>query len=434
MAVELQWREEQFLELLGKVLGESQHVQNNPSQGLCPKEELVARHVLDVLRPLSTDEGGPLKIEIKEYVSGRPNIVVTYPGTGDKTVALVGMHMDVVPADPKEWDFNPFELTRDGDEIRGRGTTDCLGHVALVTRFMAQLAESAPTLKRSVIAVFISDEECGDGKTGLEPVVADGCLAKAKAGPMYWVDVAETQPCIGTGGVTTWELTAEGRTEGIAQHSAFANDAVNSMELAMDAMQLVQEEFYRLYPPQDVESDYGFTCPSTMKPTQWVYPARASASTIPHTCTIRGDIRMSPFYDLDGCQGKLVGFTEGIDVGSLGSRGPVSKYVLADGTRGKVTLTFLERGMRGYYANKDGEAVDVLLKAVKDVLGTAKPYSVTGSLPCIADLKAEGFDVCCTGFGSMSYYHANNERASLTAFKNGFSVLQNTVNHANSRD
>jgi acetylornithine deacetylase/succinyl-diaminopimelate desuccinylase-like protein len=36
-------------------------------------------------------------------------------------------HMDVVPADPESWTVNPFQLTRDGDKLYGRGTTDCLG-------------------------------------------------------------------------------------------------------------------------------------------------------------------------------------------------------------------------------------------------------------------------------------------------------------------
>jgi len=64
---------------------------------------------------------------------------------------LSGSHMDVVPANPEEWtkgtfpDFvrristltcpnvDPFKLTIEGDKLYGRGTTDCLGHVALLT-------------------------------------------------------------------------------------------------------------------------------------------------------------------------------------------------------------------------------------------------------------------------------------------------------------
>ena len=52
--------------------------------------------------------------------------------------------------------FNPFKLTIDGDKLNGRGTTDCLGNVALITDLFLQLAESKPSLNYGVIAVFIA--------------------------------------------------------------------------------------------------------------------------------------------------------------------------------------------------------------------------------------------------------------------------------------
>ena len=38
--------------------------------------------------------------------------------------------MDVVPANPENWQRDPFKLTVEGDQLFGRGTTDCLGHVS----------------------------------------------------------------------------------------------------------------------------------------------------------------------------------------------------------------------------------------------------------------------------------------------------------------
>ena len=43
-----------------------------------------------------------------------------------------------------------------GDKLYGRGTTDCLGHVALITDLFVQLAETKPKLKHSIVAVFIA--------------------------------------------------------------------------------------------------------------------------------------------------------------------------------------------------------------------------------------------------------------------------------------
>ncbi len=40
----------------------------------------------------------------------------------------------VVPVgDPKKWTRDPTQLTVEGNKLYGRGVTDCLGHVALLT-------------------------------------------------------------------------------------------------------------------------------------------------------------------------------------------------------------------------------------------------------------------------------------------------------------
>ena len=43
-----------------------------------------------------------------------------------------------------------------GDKMYGCGTSDCLGHVALISDLFIQLAETKPKLKQSIVAVFIA--------------------------------------------------------------------------------------------------------------------------------------------------------------------------------------------------------------------------------------------------------------------------------------
>lgn len=49
-----------------------------------------------------------------------------------------------------------------------------------------------------------------------------------------------------------------------------------------------------------------------------------------------------------------------------------------------------------------------LCEAFTAVTGDCKPYSITGSLPCIRDLQEAGFDVQTLGFGKLAAYHSNN--------------------------
>lgn len=82
-------------------------------------------------------------------------------------------------------EFDPFSLSIDGDKLRGRGTTDCLGHVALVTELFRQLAQTKMPLKTSVVAVFIANEESSAvAGVGVDALVKDGLLDNLKPGPL----------------------------------------------------------------------------------------------------------------------------------------------------------------------------------------------------------------------------------------------------------
>ena len=104
--------EERYLALLGKLVGESEHLQNNPPD-LVPTEDRgkvvlvagaaapcrvprrrqtnqtnkppptsnkpkAARHVLELLEPLSTEHGGPIELQHVSFVEGRGNIKVGF--------------------------------------------------------------------------------------------------------------------------------------------------------------------------------------------------------------------------------------------------------------------------------------------------------------------------------------------------------------------
>ncbi|GLT91209.1 hypothetical protein SLE2022_091090 [Rubroshorea leprosula] len=415
-----------FVSLLTKLMGESKFVQNNPPE-LIPEEDKVVNHLLDVLLPYSTTTGGgPLIVNHVTYFPGRGNLIVEYPGTeSDKILSFVGMHMDVVTANPNDWDFDPFSLSIDGDKLRGRGTTDCLGHVALVTELMRKLGETKPKLKSTVVAVFIANEEnSAITAVGVDALVKDRLLDKLKNGPLFWIDTADKQPCIGTGGMIPWKLHVKGKLF----HSGLPHKAINPLELGMEALKVIQLRFYKDFPPHPKEQVYSFATPSTMKPTQWSYPG-GGINQIPAECTISGDVRLTPFYDVKDVMQKLQQYVNDINenIEKLDTRGPVSKYVLPDeNIRGSLTITFDET-MSGVACNLDSRGFHVLCEATKEVVGNVKPYSITGGLPLIRELKDEGFDVQTTGYGLMATYHAENEYCLLSDMCQGYDVFVSVI-------
>ncbi|XP_022852934.1 acetylornithine deacetylase isoform X2 [Olea europaea var. sylvestris] len=415
-----------FINLLSKLIGESKYVQNNPPE-LIPEEDRIVRHVLDALLPYSTiTGGGPLIINHVTYKPNRGNLIVEYPGSQPgKILSFVGMHMDVVTANPSDWDFDPFTMSMDGDKLRGRGTTDCLGHVALVAELMRKLGETKPQLKSTVVAVFIACEENSSiPGVGIDALVKDGLLDKLKHGPLFWIDTADKQPCIGTGGMIPWKLHVSGKLF----HSGLPHKAINPLELAMEALKEIQLRFYRDFPPHLEEKVYGFATPSTMKPTQWSYPG-GGINQIPAECTVSGDIRLTPFYSVTDVETKLQNYVDDMNanIENLDTRGPVSKYVLPDeNLRGRITISFGE-ALSGVACNLDSCGFHVLCKATEEVVGHVKPYSITGSLPLIRELQDEGFDVQTSGYGLMATYHAKNEYCLLSDMCQGYGVFASII-------
>nr|GMD78257.1 acetylornithine deacetylase [Ipomoea batatas] len=417
---------ERFVALLGKLIGESKYVQNNPPE-LIPEEDRVVKHVLDSLLPFSTTTGGgPLVINHATYKPNRGNLIVEYPGTQPgKVLSFVGMHMDVVTANPADWDFDPFSMSIDGDKLRGRGTTDCLGHVALVAELMRQLGETKPQLKSTVVAVFIASEENSSiPGVGVDALVKDGLLDKLKHGPLFWIDTADKQPCVGTGGMIPWKLKVTGKLF----HSGLAHKAINPLELAMEALKEIQLRFYKDFPPHPKEQIYGFATPSTMKPTQWSYPG-GGINQIPAECTVSGDVRLTPFYSVSDVMKKLQEYVDDLNanIDKLDTRGPVSKYALPDeNLRGRLSISF-DEASSGVACNLESRGFQVLCKATEEIVGHVKPYSITGTLPLIRDLQDEGFDVQTSGYGLMATYHAKNEYCLLTDMCQGYGVFASII-------
>jgi len=388
----------------------------------------AGRHVLEALKPYSTANGGPLTIRKVAYVEGRGNILVSYPGTDAvECTSFVGMHLDVVPANPDTWTFPAFELTREGDKLRGRGVTDCLGHVALVTRLLVALAKAKPVLRRTVHAVFIANEENSSTLgVGIDALVANGELDALKAGPVLWVDTADSTPCIGTGGIAAWSLTASGKLF----HSGIPQNAINAIELGSCAVTELQRRFNAKFPAHPQEKVYGYACASSMKPTQVSFPG-GSVNQIPGQCTFSGDVRVTPFYKLEDVVAAIDADVADINANletALTPPGPHSRFVLpGEGLRGKLAMTWGEGTSRGLACDLSSPGYTAMRDAFTEVAGKCAPIAITGTLPCIADLQAAGFDVQCLGFGLLKTYHANDEYGLLSDFARGFRVLSTII-------
>ena len=295
----------------------------------------------------------------------------------------------------------------------------------MLTDLMCTLAETKPALTTSIVVIFIANEENGVFKgIGVDQLALEGHLDRLLPGPVFWVDSADAQPCIGTAGNLQWKLDISGK----AFHSGLPHKGINAIELGVDTVAYLQARFFEAFPAHPLEKEYNFATQSTFKATR-IQSLTGAVNQIPGDCTIEGDVRLAPFYDVKDVRTLIEATVAEINTNptileGLTNHGPHSKYTLPlENLQGKITLTWLFAGENGVACKLTSPGHLALKRATHEVLGTVVPYGIGGSLPLIRDLQEKGFDVQIAGYGLSSLYHADNESATLSGMKNATLII-----------
>jgi acetylornithine deacetylase/succinyl-diaminopimelate desuccinylase-like protein len=72
---------------------------------------------------------------------------------------------------------------------------------------------------------------------------------------------------------------------------------INSIEFGMDVLSEIQKRFYNDFPRTPEEDRYNYATCSTMKPCQ-ISCTPGALNQLPPMCSIEGDIRLAPFYEI----------------------------------------------------------------------------------------------------------------------------------------
>lgn len=103
---------------------------------------------------------------IREPYADRPQVVAWIRGTGAGPTVILNGHMDVVvEGDPADWTYPPFEATREGDRLYGRGTADMKGGVAGGMAVMKALHDAGARLPGTLMFQAVVGEEMDEDGT-----------------------------------------------------------------------------------------------------------------------------------------------------------------------------------------------------------------------------------------------------------------------------
>lgn len=126
-------------------------------------ETVAAEYLRDYLA------GAGITAELIARDPARANLVAKLPGTDldAPSLAFVG-HLDVVPADPRDWTHPPFGavITDDG-YLYGRGAVDMKNEVAARSVALAELARAGFRPRGDLWFVMVADEEDGAADVGM---------------------------------------------------------------------------------------------------------------------------------------------------------------------------------------------------------------------------------------------------------------------------
>jgi len=206
---------------------------SNYGDGSGPGERAAAEYVAGKLAEVGLDP------QLHESAPGRTSVVARIEGSDRRRTdaLLLHGHLDVVPAQAKDWTYDPFAAEIAQGCVWGRGAVDMKDMDAMILSVVRDRLRSGRRPARDVVVCFLADEEAGGVFGGHwlvdnHPEPFEGCtegisevggfsLTLGDQRRAYLVQTAEK-------GIAWLRLVAEGR----AGHGSLPNDENPVTELA----------------------------------------------------------------------------------------------------------------------------------------------------------------------------------------------------------
>lgn len=140
---------------------------------MTPEVELLREYVrIDTSNPPGNErpaaqwlarilESNGIRPEIIESAPNRANLYARLKGKRPNEGLLLLHHMDVAPANPREWSQPPFAANIGLNQLYGRGTIDMKATAICELRGFLDVAKSGRTPERDIVFLAVADEESG---------------------------------------------------------------------------------------------------------------------------------------------------------------------------------------------------------------------------------------------------------------------------------
>lgn len=387
-----------------------------------------------------------IEARIYESAPGRCNVVANISGENPQRPGLVVHgHLDVVPADAKDWSVDPFAAEIRNGMIWGRGAVDMKNTDAMIIAIFRMWARKGIKPPRNIVLAFFADEEAGSlfGSRWMvahHPEVFAGCseaisevggfsVTVAGNKRLYFIEAAQK-------GIHWMKLSAEGRAghgsmmnpENALTRISEAVTKIGSYEWPQRYTKTVKILFKKIaevtgkkYDEKDLRPlleeigpmarMIGATLQNTANPT--MLEAGYKANVIPQSANAVIDGRFLPGFELE------------LDQTIKELIGP------------NIVLTTITHDI-ALEVDFDGDLVEAMNRAILefDPEGIPVPYLMSGGTDnkALSELGIVGY-----GFSPlklppdldfMALFHGVDERVPIEGLRFGVNVLENFLRNA----
>lgn len=390
----------------------------NSAADAAPPADPIARDALAILATLvgfdTTSSGSNLALisYVEQYLAThgvRSERIVNASGTKANLVATIGPgkdggvvlsgHTDVVPVTHQPWSSDPFELTRRGDRLYGRGTSDMKAFIALALAAVPEL-QRAP-LRRPLHLAFSYDEEIGC--LGAPHMIQH--IVDAGFRPLAIIVGEPTEMSIVNShkSMNVYEIAIRGREA----HSSLVHEGVSANMIAIDLLAILsriakteaQQHRDARFEPQwstlTVGTIHGGTAPNILA----------------RECRFVFDLRCIPGRE---AKDVLAEFWSAVSTAD-------AKLKAAGPDMGIAVRTLAEIPGLHYEQNGAAERLCARLQGLEDP-GTAVPYGAEAG-----QFQAAGFSTVICGPGSIAQAHKPDEFIEIAQIEAGARFMSRLI-------
>jgi acetylornithine deacetylase len=334
----------------------------------------------------------------------KANLVATI-GPGTTGGLVLSGHTDVVPVTNQPWTSDPFQLTRRGDRLYGRGTSDMKAFLALALAAVPAL-KRAP-LQRPVHLAFSYDEEIGclGAPHLIEHIVAAGYRPLATiVGEPTNMSIVNSHKSM-----HFYEVLITGR----AAHSSLVHEGVSANMIAIDLLAILS----RLAKAEEQEHRDARFEPAWSTLTVGVIHGGTAANILARECRFVFDLRCIPGRDVKDVLAEFWTAVAAAD----------AKLKAAGNDMGIVVRSLAEVPGLRYEKNSAAEQLCARLQGLEDS-GTAVPYGAEAG-----QFQAAGFSTVICGPGSIAQAHKPDEFIEVSQIEAGARFMSRLVDFVRSQ-